>query len=239
MEQLVGRLAELKLIDAKTTAVKRVMERERLAPTALGHGVAIPHARMEVGNRPIFAIGRHREGIDFSAPDGQPVNLVFLLLWQPERPGLFNQLFANLVAKLSNASFRQGLLDAESVDAMLKQLNGIRIDWMHTVETSLDGRMLLTMQDLEARLKAGEEDADKLKHKIELIRQDLDSSILWRYDRLRKLHGRALVSAEGGVCSGCSMQLSSGMASELLKNPTSLFICEKCGRFLMQRIETN
>ncbi len=232
--QLVERLAELRLIDKKATAIRRVMERERLAPTALGSGVAIPHARMEVGDRPIFAVGRHRKGINFGAPDGQPVNLIFLLLWQPERPGLFNQLFANLVTKLDNRTFRQELLRAKNSEDILEHLGGIRIEWMPTVETALDGSMLLTLQQLESMLKRSSEDKQKIRHKIDLIRQDLDASILWRYDRLKKLYGNALVSAGGGICGGCSVQLSSGLASELLKHPHALFVCERCGRFIMQ-----
>lgn len=232
VEALVDRLADRGLVEKKTVAVKRVMERERLASTALGHGIAIPHARMDVGNKPVFAIGRHSDGIDFDAPDGKPVNLIFLMLWQPERPGLFNQLFANLVAKLNNSSFRQGLLDAEGAGEIRTMLEGVRIDWMHTVETSLDGSMLMALQELESVKPKNDKDAQKVARQVSIIRQDLDASILWRYDRLRKLHGVAVVKASGGVCSGCSMQLSSGLASEILKNPNSLFICERCGRFL-------
>lgn len=239
VEQLVDRLSELHLVDKKTTAVKRVMERERLASTALGSGVAIPHARMEVGDKPVLAIGRHAKGINFDAPDGEPVHLIFLLLWEPERPGLFNQLFANLVTKLNNASFRQGLLEAPDAGAIIDLMKSVRIDWMPKVETSLDGSMLLTLQTLEAKINDPKENEQKLRRQIDIIRQDLDSSILWRYDRLKKLHGVAVVSAEGGICSGCSMQLSSGLASELLKNPNSLFVCEKCGRFLMFNTKTN
>jgi len=233
VELLIDRLVKLKLVDKKTTAVKRVMERERLAPTALGSGVAIPHARMEVGDKPVFAIGRDLEGIKFEAPDDQSVKLVFLLLWQPERPGLFNQLFANLVTKLNNADFRRGLLEAKDAAAMIKMLGGVRVKWMQTVETSLDGRMLITLQNLESRLNAKDENKSKIERQIEIIRQDLDSSILWRYDRLKKLHGKGVVSAARGVCNGCHMQLSSGFASEILKHPDLLFVCEKCGRFIM------
>lgn len=233
IELLVDRLVALKLIDKKTTAVKRIMERERLAPTALGSGVAIPHARMEVGDKPVFAIGRHTDGIAFDAPDDEPVKLVFLLLWQPERPGLFNQLFANLVTKLNNPQFRQGLIDANDAASIIDMLGGVQIQWMQNVETSLDGRMLLTLQNLEAMLTKKGENKAKIERQIEIVRQDLDNSILWRYDRLKKLHGVAVVSAQNGVCNGCFMQLSSGFASEILKNPDLLFVCEKCGRFIM------
>lgn len=239
VELLIDRLEELKLIDKKSTAVKRVMEREKLASTALGSGVAIPHARMEVGDKPVLAVGRHVGGLDFDAPDGEPVRLIFLLLWQPERPGLFNQLFANLVTKLNNPSFRNDLIVAKDESAIINMMSGVKIDWLPKVETSLDGSMLITLQNLEDKLQDKEENEQKVKRQIDIIRQDLDSSILWRYDRLKKLYGQAVVEMKDGVCTGCSMHLSSGMASEMLKNPNALFICEKCGRFLMLNIKTD
>lgn len=229
VEELIAQLESIKLVDNASTAVKRIMERERLAPTALGSGVAIPHARMEVGEKPVFAIGRHSEGVDFGALDEQPVKLIFLLVWQPARPGLFNQLFANLVTKLNNASFREHLLGAKNAKELRSILKGIRIEWMSSSATALDGTMLTALQNLEAEGKS----TPAQDRKIALIRQDLDSSILWRYDRLKKLHGTAVVSAEGGVCGGCSMQLSHGMYSEIQKNPHLLFVCERCGRFVM------
>jgi len=229
IEELVSQLESAKMVDSSSTAVKRIMERERLAPTALGSGVAIPHARMDVGEKPVFAIGRHFEGIDFGALDDKPVQLIFLLVWQPARPGLFNQLFANLVSKLNNAQFRQRLLDAKDAKELRSVLGAIRIEWLSSAATTLDGTMLTALQNLEAEGKA----TPAQDRKIALIRQDLDSSILWRYDRLKKLHGTAVASAEGGACSGCSMQLSHGMYSEIQKNPHLLFVCERCGRFVM------
>ena len=233
VEQLVDRLVEIGLVDKKATAVKRIMEREGLASTALGAGVAIPHARMDVGDKPVIAIARHVTGLDFAAPDAQPVNLIFLLLWQPERPGLFNQLFANLVTRLNNPAFRNDLIEAKGTKAMIGLMKGVKVDWMPNVETSLDGTMLITLQELEKKCEKDSENEQKVRHQIEILRQDLDSSILWRYDRLKKLHGVAVVPVEGGICKGCSMQLSSGLSSAMLKNPNALYVCEKCGRFLM------
>ncbi len=238
IEELVERLAHLNLTDKKTAVTRRVMEREQLASTALGAGVAIPHARIDVGEKPVIAIGRNVAGVDFGAPDGAPVQLIFLVLWQPARPGLFNQLFANLVAHLSRESFRTELLAAKGAKAIRELCNSVRIDLMSSVETALDGKMLIKLQQIESVVRKGLEakEAELIDRQIEMLRQDLDTSILWRYDRLRKLHGRAVVSAERGVCNGCYMQISSGIASGMLKNPTDLYICEKCGRFMVQQI---
>ncbi len=63
-------------------------ERERLNPTAVGHGIAIPHLRtpsVQLSSGPSFIVGICPEGTDFKAPDGKPVRLFFLILTQNEK----------------------------------------------------------------------------------------------------------------------------------------------------------
>jgi len=55
-------------------------DRERLGSTGLGHGVAIPHGRLEGVHSAIGAVLRLDQGIDYDAPDGMPVNLMFGLV---------------------------------------------------------------------------------------------------------------------------------------------------------------
>ena|SRR5258706_11860796 len=54
--------------------------RERLGATAIGKGVAIPHARSATILTPRFLMARSQRGIDWGATDGVPVQLVFLVL---------------------------------------------------------------------------------------------------------------------------------------------------------------
>lgn len=58
-----------------------MQQRERLGSTALGRGVALPHARLAQTDRPALIFARLRPPIDFDARDGEPVDLVFLVLW--------------------------------------------------------------------------------------------------------------------------------------------------------------
>jgi len=63
-----------------------LLQRERLGSTGLGHGIAIPHGKMQ-GLKRIFGLfARLAEPIDFEAVDGEPVDIVFLLL-APEGAG--------------------------------------------------------------------------------------------------------------------------------------------------------
>jgi nitrogen PTS system EIIA component len=83
--------------------------RERLGSTALGHGVAIPHARMSACVRSAGVFVRNRRPIEFGAPDHRPVSL-FLCLVVPnrisERP---LQLLATAAAMFSDRDFRESL----------------------------------------------------------------------------------------------------------------------------------
>lgn len=60
-------------------AVDALQERESLGPTGVGHGVALPHARLHGLDRVVGAFIRIEEPLDFDAVDRQPVDLVFAL----------------------------------------------------------------------------------------------------------------------------------------------------------------
>lgn len=233
IEELVDLLYRKKSVPNKTEALERVIEREELVSTALGSGVAMPHARLEVGRKPVIAVGRHPHGLDFCAPDGEPVHLIVLVLWQPEQPGLFNRLFAGLVAKLADAPFREKLLSAPDAKTIAHALADVRVDMLAGRAAKCEADMMIALQLLEAKRRAG---AKGLARQIELARAELPGSMLSRFDRLVERFGEALVEAPEGVCGGCHMQLSSRFASEMLKNPEMIYICERCGRFLIHRI---
>lgn len=78
--------ASLKL-DPKLIAGK-ILKREELGSTGVGGGIAIPHARIHGVKRPFGLLDRMRKPIEFDAIDGEPVDIVFLLLLpaMPARP---------------------------------------------------------------------------------------------------------------------------------------------------------
>jgi PTS system nitrogen regulatory IIA component len=57
-----------------------LLKREELGSTGIGRGVAIPHARLPDLQRPHGILARLKQAIDFDAIDGQPVDIVFVLL---------------------------------------------------------------------------------------------------------------------------------------------------------------
>lgn len=63
----------------QTKAVEALQERESLGPTGVGHGVALPHARIEGIDSVVGALILMDSAIDFDAVDRQPVDLAFAL----------------------------------------------------------------------------------------------------------------------------------------------------------------
>lgn len=89
VEALVGRLAEAGHVPAAAVNDIRdaVLRREALGSTGIGRGVAAPHARSPAVPRPLGVLAACREPVDFDALDGEPVDLVVLLLAPPDRGG--------------------------------------------------------------------------------------------------------------------------------------------------------
>jgi len=61
-----------------------LLKREELGSTGVGNGVALPHVRLEQVKKPFGILARLKDAIDFDAIDGQPVDLVCLLLLSKE-----------------------------------------------------------------------------------------------------------------------------------------------------------
>jgi PTS system nitrogen regulatory IIA component len=85
LNELCNRAATTLKLDADNVCAE-ILKREELGSTAVGGGVAIPHARLEHLAKPFGMLARLRKPIDFDAIDGQPVDLVFLLLLPNSAP---------------------------------------------------------------------------------------------------------------------------------------------------------
>ena len=85
-EQLAVLFAESYGVEA-TKVLEGLQEREALGSTGFGRGVAIPHARIEGLRRPVAALLKLSDPVDFAAAEGLPVDLVFGLV-SPENSGV-------------------------------------------------------------------------------------------------------------------------------------------------------
>lgn len=66
--------------------VDAIVAREKLGSTGIGHGVAIPHVKSAAVKSVVGAFGRSVHGLDFSAVDGEPVHLVFMIIGNAAKP---------------------------------------------------------------------------------------------------------------------------------------------------------
>ncbi|GAB4311350.1 MAG: hypothetical protein Kow0059_01350 [Candidatus Sumerlaeia bacterium] len=82
-------------LDPEATA-REIQAREELFSTALGNGVAVPHARVHGLKQPIIAVGLSREGVDFDAPDGRPARLIILILTPKEKTRIQLDILAHI-----------------------------------------------------------------------------------------------------------------------------------------------
>lgn len=85
IQDLSERLAERIGLPAREV-FDQLLQRERLGSTGIGHGIAIPHARIRGVDRIVGAFARLEKPIDFDAIDDEPVDLIFMLL-APEDEG--------------------------------------------------------------------------------------------------------------------------------------------------------
>ena len=102
------------------TVFERLLERERLGSTGLGHGIALPHARVREVKEALGAFVTTAEGVDYDAMDGEAVDLAFALLVPEDATEEHLQLLAQLAGLFSDPKVRKRLRDADSAAAILR-----------------------------------------------------------------------------------------------------------------------
>jgi len=95
-----------------------LIAREKLGSTGLGKGIAIPHGRLKTANQTIAAFVQLENGIDFDAPDGEPVDLLCALLVPPECSDEHLEVLALLSEMFSKSDIREKLRDTHDVNTI-------------------------------------------------------------------------------------------------------------------------
>ncbi|MCG8426595.1 MAG: PTS sugar transporter subunit IIA [Chromatiales bacterium] len=115
----IGRLLSTASSELTPEAVfDRLLERERLGSTGLGHGIGLPHARITGVDRAYGAFIQLANGIDYDAIDKEPVDLVFGLLVPQEATDEHLQLLAGLASLFSNPEFCKKLRETNDLEAI-------------------------------------------------------------------------------------------------------------------------
>ena len=117
LEFLARRFAETYQLDA-SEVLERLEERERLGSTGFGRGVAIPHARVSGIRRPMAALLRLAQPVDYDAADAMPVDLVFGLL-SPENAGVAHLHALEEISRLvRDERMHEAFNEAKDADAL-------------------------------------------------------------------------------------------------------------------------
>jgi nitrogen PTS system EIIA component len=105
-----------KLIDA-------LMAREGLGSTAIGQGIAIPHAKSDSVTKLIAAFALSKKGVDFDSLDGEPIYIFFLLLAPQDSAGPHLKALARISRLLKDKYFRDTLRACEDDKSIVKVIS--------------------------------------------------------------------------------------------------------------------
>lgn len=104
IDAILAHLSSLKVVPPDSIAMIRdgIDRRESLGSTAIGNGVAMPHMRTDGVTWPVLTVARlARPGDDWDSLDGEPVDLVFLILAPTEVPKAITPFFEHLMRAIS------------------------------------------------------------------------------------------------------------------------------------------
>jgi PTS system nitrogen regulatory IIA component len=101
---------------AESLIYSNLLNRERLGSTGLGHGFAVPHARLENLDETIGCLFRLKEPVNFEAPDNQPVDLVFTIIIPQEATEEHLMILSSLARIFSQTDVCEAIRGATSKD---------------------------------------------------------------------------------------------------------------------------
>lgn len=122
IKELVDALIDAEEVDKRNRnkIIDALMSRESLGSTAIGQGIAIPHAKTNCVDRLIAAFGLSKKGVDFDSLDGEPAYIFFLLLASQDSAGPHLKALARISRLLKDKFFRDSLKSCTEDKAIIK-----------------------------------------------------------------------------------------------------------------------
>ncbi len=117
LQELARRAATL-LGQDEHKIFETLLEREQLGTTGIGGGTAVPHGRLPNLARPVALFARLEKPVDFDAIDGQPVDLIFLLLTPSDAGANHLKALARISRLLRDRAMCTKLRGTEAADAI-------------------------------------------------------------------------------------------------------------------------
>lgn len=102
--------------------IKAIMKREDLGSTGIGRGIAVPHTKHPSVPKLVGTVGVSSVGVDFESLDGEKVQLFFLLVSPPDRPGDHLRALENISRQLRDETFCRFLKQSKSPEDIVQLL---------------------------------------------------------------------------------------------------------------------
>ncbi|PCJ53956.1 MAG: PTS sucrose transporter subunit IIABC [Planctomycetota bacterium] len=106
--------------EAQNLCLESVLERERCVSTGMEAGIAVPHAAVEGLDKMVVSMAILPGGLDFESLDGQPAQIVVMILVPKHEKLIHLQTLTEVARRLGDASFRTDLLAAASPEAVIQ-----------------------------------------------------------------------------------------------------------------------
>ncbi|MCZ7608571.1 MAG: PTS sugar transporter subunit IIA [Ignavibacterium sp.] len=123
-EGVINELIDLFKNDSKVEDIEKVraavLDREKIMSTGVGKGFAIPHGKTNAVKDIIGAFGKINEGIDYDSLDGNPVQLIFLLVGKDNLISTHIKLLSRISRLMNKDDFRHRLLEADTKEDIIK-----------------------------------------------------------------------------------------------------------------------
>lgn len=108
--------------DESDSIIGAIMKREELGSTGIGNGVAVPHTKHPSVDRMVGTVAISQKGLDFASIDREPVDVIFLLVSPPDRPGDHLRALENISRHLRVETFCRFLRQAKSREEIIEVL---------------------------------------------------------------------------------------------------------------------
>ncbi|MCK4401474.1 PTS sugar transporter subunit IIA [bacterium] len=114
IKELISPVIKKGLVNSEEKLNKAILNREARGSTAIGNGVAIPHAETPSIKEKIVVFGRSKKGVSFDAIDNKPVHLFFMIISPNRETCPHLRTLAMISRLLRSRPFRDDLINAKS-----------------------------------------------------------------------------------------------------------------------------
>ncbi len=120
IKELISPVIKEGLTNSEHTLYNAILDREAHGSTAIGSGVAIPHADVLSTKKKVIVFGRSNKGVPFDSIDNKPVNLFFMIVSPSKETCPHLKTLATICRLLRNKIFRDALMNASSAEDIIK-----------------------------------------------------------------------------------------------------------------------